>query len=116
MKATFAQLVDHFHLTPWDIERLTDRQIVELYFHPRTEQGEIEVVPDAKAVYESTVKPTLNSECFAVDVLVWQKVLTHEQGERAKAKIRAKYAGQPIPGDDEIPVSEAPKVIVGDAI
>jgi hypothetical protein len=30
-----------FNLRPWEVARLTDRQIAELYFHPRDEQGRL---------------------------------------------------------------------------
>ena len=32
-------LVDKFGLRPWEIARLTDRQIAEVYFHARDEHG-----------------------------------------------------------------------------
>jgi len=38
----FATLLDHFHMSLDDIRLLTDRQIQELYFHPRGDKGEIE--------------------------------------------------------------------------
>lgn len=97
MKATYAQLADHFHLGPWDIERLTDRQIIELYFHPRTEKGEIQAVPDSVAPSATTAAktPTLNSECLAIDALVWSNIITSENGAAAKDKIRVKYRAAP---------------------
>ena len=120
MRATFATLLEHFHYTPWDLERLTDRQIVELCYHPRKD-GNIEVVPDkiARAPREAaatTARSAVEKECLAIDALVWAKVLSHESGERAKTKVRAKYRGEPIPNDTSIPVADAPKVICGERL
>jgi hypothetical protein len=120
VRATFATLLEHFHYTPWDLERLTDRQIVELCYHPRRD-GNIEVVPDeiARATQEAgttTAQPALEKECLAIDALVWAKVLSQEAGERAKAKVRAKYRGELIPDDAAIPVADAPRVIRGERL
>lgn len=40
-KAKLALLIDRFGLRPWEIARLTDRQIEELYFHKRDKDGVI---------------------------------------------------------------------------
>ena len=37
----YATLLNHYHLTLPEIGRLTDRQIADLYFHPREEDGSI---------------------------------------------------------------------------
>lgn len=63
LKAKFALLLDHFHLRLDDIAELTDRQIDELYFHVRTEQGAIK--PAEQPV---TPKATLQSELMQLDI------------------------------------------------
>lgn len=91
---------------------------MEQYFHPRTAQGEIKVVPDAvAAAQQATSVPTLNSECLAIDSLVWAKVIKHEEGELAKAKIRTKFLGTPVP-DEVVAAAAAPanEVIRGKAL
>jgi len=40
----YATLLNHYHLTLPEIRRLTDRQIVDLYFHPRDDNGAIRPV------------------------------------------------------------------------
>jgi len=114
VRATFAKLVDHFHLRPWDIARLTDRQIVELYFHPRNDEHEIEPVPEPPKVTKEEEKkgPTLKRELFEIDMLVFGQIMSAADGFRTKAKVRAKYAGQPIPKDDEIELPEELKAQV----
>lgn len=42
-KARIAILTDRFHLTPRDILQLTDRQMIEVYFHERDKDGAIKV-------------------------------------------------------------------------
>lgn len=83
-KARFATLIDHFHLTPEQILTLTDRQILDLYFHPRAGDGSI--------TQPATVTRggTLMSELQAVDQLVSQHVLTKEKAEAMKEKIKEK--------------------------
>jgi len=44
MRAMYATLLNHYHLTLPEIGRLTDRQISDLYFHPRDEAGAIKPV------------------------------------------------------------------------
>lgn len=41
-KAIVALLLDRFHLTLEDYAKLTDKQIFEIYLHPRDEDGSID--------------------------------------------------------------------------
>lgn len=43
IRARFAVLADHYHLTMPEIAALTDRQIAEIYFHARDDKGMIKV-------------------------------------------------------------------------
>jgi hypothetical protein len=88
VRAVYAKLVEHFHLRPWEIKKLTDRQIVELYFHPRNDKGEVE------EVYERPAVPTLKSELFEIDLLYAQGVIKKDNAEQCKEKLRAKWAAK----------------------
>ena len=61
-------LVDKFQLRTWEIARLTDRQIHEVYFHPRERDGTIRshlTIPD-----EPKAQETLESELVALEALI----------------------------------------------
>ncbi len=95
VRSLYANLYEHFHLKPWDVARLTDRQIIEYYFHPRNEKNEIEPVPDPPRVTAQPESPraaTLGSELMGIDILIGNKVISREDGEACKEKLRAKYA------------------------
>lgn len=82
--ARYAILVDHFHLTLPEIRKLTDRQIEEVYFHPRTEQGEIK--PEVRGNAD-----TLEFRLLGIDMLVANNTITREQGDRLKEEAREKW-------------------------
>lgn len=65
-RAVFALLTEKFHLRPWEIARLTDRQISQLYFHPRKD-GEIIFPFDEVEVEEQPLANTLEDELKALD-------------------------------------------------
>ncbi len=104
VRSLYANLYEHFHLKPWDVARLTDRQIIAsdnlgqtayYYFHPRNEKNEIEPVPDPPRVTAQPESPraaTLGSELMGIDILIGNKVISREDGEACKEKLRAKYA------------------------
>lgn len=48
LKAKYAILIDKFNLRPWEIGRLTPRQVEELYFHPRDKDGQIKITGEAQ--------------------------------------------------------------------
>jgi hypothetical protein len=111
VRAAFAKLIDHFHLRPWEIRKLTDRQIQELYFHPRDDQGEIELPdgrrgrrvlgePDAPGLDEQPV--TLEQHLMHVDLLAARRVITRENADECKQKLREKWAAAGA-GDDGKP-------------
>jgi len=66
MAATFAQLVSEpFALPMSHIARLTDRQIAEVYFHGRDQQGKIITpdAPEAAPLTEAAVKAEFLTVC-----------------------------------------------------
>ena len=98
LKAKYAALMDHFHLTPAQIGNLTDRQIQELYFHPRDRQtGAIQEQPEPvveKPVVETppdSPRRAFLKEMMAFDVMASQMRLPEDNIRVCKARIRAKY-------------------------
>jgi hypothetical protein len=56
-------------LRPWEIERLTDKQIVELYYRKRDDKGIPVNIPDQKHEWDTRKKP------MSVEDMVLQKYL-----------------------------------------
>jgi len=69
------------------VGKLTDRQIEEIYFHPRNPMGEIEPV---KGERRAGLR-TMEHELMKVDVLAFQLGLTPENVAEMKSKIREKW-------------------------
>jgi len=94
LKAKYAALLDHFHLTLAEIGNLTDRQIQELYFHPRDEQtGSIRQQPEpAKPdTLPDSPRRAFLKEMMAFDQLASQMRLPEKNVQECKARIRAKH-------------------------
>jgi len=95
-RAIWAVLIDKFGLRPWEIGRLTQRQIHELYFHPRNKDGTIKFPSDAQN-QQRQVPATLEGELAALDEFAafmgagWKE---KQQLDAAKEQLRAKYDGQ----------------------
>lgn len=91
LRARYAQLIDHFHLTPAEIGRLTDRQINQLYFHPRDEHGGIAMpssgAPDPS---EPTRNPYRDDMC-ALDGLLASHMISQADHTRLIAELKVKY-------------------------
>jgi len=49
-------------LRPWEIERLTDKQIVELYYRPRDDKGVPLAIPDESHEWNKRRKPISHQE------------------------------------------------------
>lgn len=49
-------------LRPWEIERLTDKQIVELYYRPRDDKGVPLAIPDENHEWNKRRKPISHQE------------------------------------------------------
>lgn len=90
-RATYAQLVDHFHLTPAEIGELTDRQIAQLYFHPRDKDGAIRR-PESEAVMGSMELPTtMEQELADIDLMCRKFHITPDRREVARNKVKEKW-------------------------
>jgi hypothetical protein len=80
--------MDHFHLTPDEIGRLTEREIAELCFHKRNKDGSIKIEKTERI--NQAEATTLAEELLAVDQLVWKRMISPEQAEALKAELRRK--------------------------
>jgi hypothetical protein len=78
LKARYATLVNVHHLRPWEIAKLTDRQIEELYFHPREQDGSITPVEDSH-----------NREPKSLDEAIAQWVVIASQFRTPQDKVQA---------------------------
>jgi hypothetical protein len=76
------------------IARLTDRQILEIYYHKRDKvTGDIEA-PEPKAE-TSSAPPTLDRAIFELRQLAAKLHISAERLAEAEAKVREKYADEP---------------------
>jgi hypothetical protein len=99
-KVIAALLFDHFHITPEQYARLTDRQIFDLFLHARKSDGSIDFeVPFAlkpKPMEEAKEeKPhALESEMAALDELAKHPLFKIDAAElqELKVKLQEKYA------------------------
>lgn len=95
-----ARLLDHFHISMDQLARLTDRQIYELYFHPRDDKGSIEPKdePERGAATEEEV-PTYKSELRNWWKLANTLKMLPEQRIAGERKLREKYGIQEPSGE-----------------
>ena len=97
-----AVLVDKFGLKPWEIAKLSERYIHEVYFHPRDEHGSlvVPVKPLTAADFGTRYDPpaTLEAELTALRDLHKQLIGSDKRGKglvnlrEAEKVIRAKWA------------------------
>ena len=85
----FAALMDRFGLDPARIAPLTDRQILQFYFHPRDKDGSLKV--DAVEALEDTKPETFDEAMFSLDVLRHAVKLTDENYSECVAKLKKKF-------------------------
>lgn len=81
-----ANLVHHYHLSMSDILKLTDKQIKEIYFHPRNDKDEIEPVEERRS-------GSLEADLYELDMLLAKGVIkiTEEKKAELKDKLRKKW-------------------------
>jgi hypothetical protein len=92
MTAKIAYLVDKFYLSIDQIAKLTDRQIMEIYFHKRNEDGCI-VFPQS---HLSTSNKKYEPLVTAIQALEYYKAaMTQEKYDEAKQKLIVKYGDSP---------------------
>ncbi len=93
--AVEALLIDRFKLTPDGIDRLTDREVYSLYFHPRDSKGVI-VFPEGRAVpiVAPQGPPTAEKQLEAVLLLkaVFGDALARGSAEEAERVLRERMA------------------------
>lgn len=92
MTALVASLVTNFHLKPWEIARLTWRQIAEVYFHDRDENGDIKI-PDTTPILNPA---TMSFEQKVGALNQSADFLGDEQYRRLMVELHEKYQ-QPLP-------------------
>lgn len=93
IKTVVASLVEHFGLAIAEVARLTDRQILEIYWHKRDKQGSILWPEDeVTAVAPEPEKPTTLARKLAQLEVVGRTLRIPETDlEKARAKLREKY-------------------------
>lgn len=116
-RAIVAKLLDHFHLSIKQLARLTDKQIFELYFHPRDDKGAIEPKdePEQGAATEEK-KPTLKSELMNLWKMAKALKLPPEQWTELEKQLRAKFAAQGETWDGTLPSPGQSAAIYGDPV
>lgn len=100
MRAVLATLLDRFHCSLAEIACLTDRQIVDLYFHKRDpKSGQIEL--PGRAVEPETKPdetPTLASGLRDIQVLAGTAHLKPEVVAQLRADLYRKFGETPPAG------------------
>jgi hypothetical protein len=96
IRAKFAILVDHYHLTLPDIAALTDRSIDEVYFHARTKEGSIEIpLPAVEA--PADVPETEGKLLADLALLRGNNLISDENYAACVAEVRRKFRGDAGP-------------------
>lgn len=113
-RAKIAMLLEHFHVRIEDLARLTDKQIDELYFHPRNDKGAIE--PQEKPTEAADGKPTLKSELMALWKMAKALRMPPEQWMELEKQLRAKYAEMGETWAGQMPIPNPGGVILGEPI
>ncbi len=88
----WATLIDKFHLRPWEVAKLTDRQIHDLYYHPRNDDGTIEPV---EPLMQREPK-TLNEAMIQFECVAQMLRMKPEQIAEQKQKLRQKWAKEEV--------------------
>lgn len=70
-------------LRPWEIARLTERQIAEFYFHPRDEHG---VLKYPSAVLDDLAHRRIPAASYEEELAVLMALDKHLRGENGKGK------------------------------
>lgn len=91
-KAIVATLIKEYHLTLDQIGELTDRQIVDYYFHPRDKETGVIKIPSNWNVDEFRTPLTLEEELMQLDSLAIQVNLTPENVEECRRQLREKFS------------------------
>jgi hypothetical protein len=92
-KAIIAILLTKYPLTPRDVARMTDRQIIDLYWHRRNKDGEIEI-PDPIPVESPPKVWTLEMELAQVGVLARMLRMPEADQEELREQLRVKYGAK----------------------
>ena len=92
---------------------LTDRQIDELYFHPRNKEGAIE--PQEKPV-AADGKPTLKGELMNLWKMAKALKMPPDQWQALEKQLREKYAARGETWAGQMPVPVVSNVILGDPL
>jgi hypothetical protein len=94
MTAKIAILVDKFHLSMDQIAKLTDRQIMDVYFHKRDAEDGTIVFPEPiqREVKDERTQKVLRA-IQALDY--FSKAMNKKEYDAAKAKLLVKYGDNP---------------------
>lgn len=84
--------MDRFRLKPFEIENMTDRQIQEVYFHPREKDG---TITTPTPVAEAKADEPITEESMYRDLLTLKGAgLPESEYERLRQEVWAKYHGE----------------------
>lgn len=99
LTAKIAALIDVYHVTPFEVAKYTDWQIVHLYFHKRNKDGSMKE-PDMAVHIPAEDVNTLEAELFLLDIWNGAGLLTNY--EEARAALIAKYASKPTENGEDL--------------
>jgi hypothetical protein len=82
--------MDHFGLMPEQFGRLTDRQIGELCFHARNEDGSIRI-PSSPTPEPPSAPEGYETDLTQLAALLAMGVITRENHDACKEQLKVKY-------------------------
>ena len=100
-RAFIASIIAAIHLPIHELARLTDRQLVEVYAHPRDESGNIKA-PEEPAVVQPIEEPdSLEKDLRDWMILTSMLRLPEEEYRKGAEKLKAKWAAKTAEGEND---------------
>ena len=97
-RAFIASIVAAIHLPIHELARLTDRQLVEIYAHPRDESGNIKAPEEPAAVRPNEAPDSLAKDLRDWTILTSMLRLPEEEYRKGAEKLKAKWAAKESEG------------------
>lgn len=108
LRAKYAILAEKFGLRPWELQKLTPRQIYEIYFHPRDKDGFV-ILPTVQrqssgsrnsrngkgdSDENKTIEQKRDEAIIFLNQLVGCGAITRPAFEKARRELDEKYPAQ----------------------
>ena len=96
-RAFIASVIDALHVPLSEIARLTDRQLIEIYNHPRDKEGRIKEPPEPLPGASAT--PSLDRDLTLLAVVAANMRMPAEKYAALRKQLEEKWAAKKAEGD-----------------